>query len=150
MTHCPFTDRLPDLLAGRPSGTEASEVEAHVETCAGCQQALERLTAVWPELEQISADVRVQLEVDARYAVYVRRQADDIAQLKRREATVIPVHLDFGSIPGLSTEVRQKLERHRPGTLAQAAKIDGMTPAALLILSARLAADAAGAGRRTA
>ena len=111
---------------------------------------LERLTAVWPELEQISADVRVQLEVDARYAVYVRRQADDIAQLKRREATVIPVHLDFGSIPGLSTEVRQKLERHRPGTLAQAAKIDGMTPAALLILSARLAADAAGAGRRTA
>lgn len=111
---------------------------------------LGRLAAVWPELDRISADVRVQLEVDARYAVYVRRQADDIAQLKRRETTVIPSDLDFGSVPGLSTEVRQKLERHRPGTLAQAAKIDGMTPAALLSLSARLAADAAGAGRQTA
>jgi tRNA uridine 5-carboxymethylaminomethyl modification enzyme len=58
--------------------------------------------------------------------------------LRRDEALSIPAGFDFGALPGLSTEVRQKLDQHRPATLAQAARIDGITPAALLILLAQL------------
>ncbi len=97
-----------------------------------------RLLPIWPELARIPIALRSQIEVDARYSVYVRRQDEDIAQLKRDEAAVIPAEFDFSEIPGLSTEIRQKLERHRPVSLAQAARIDGMTPAALVILAARL------------
>jgi tRNA uridine 5-carboxymethylaminomethyl modification enzyme len=80
--------------------------------------------------------VQTQLEVDARYAAYVDRQSADVAALKRDEQVRIPANLDFRAIPGLSNEIRQKLERQRPGSLAQAAGIDGMTPAALLLLRA--------------
>lgn len=97
-----------------------------------------RLLTIWPELGDIRSEFRAQLEIDGRYAVYVNRQEDDIALLKRDEAIQIPDDFDFTSVPSLSNEVRQKLTRHRPATLAQAARIDGMTPAALLILAARL------------
>jgi tRNA uridine 5-carboxymethylaminomethyl modification enzyme len=62
----------------------------------------------------------------------------DVATLRKDEALSIPGGFDFAAIAGLSTEVRQKLERHRPGTLAQAGRIDGITPAALLLLLAHL------------
>ena len=97
-----------------------------------------RLLPIWPELARIPAELRSQIEIDARYSVYVRRQDEDIAQLKRDEAALIPADFDFSDIPGLSTEIRQKLARYKPVSLAQAARIDGMTPAALLILAARL------------
>ena len=93
-----------------------------------------RISAVWPELSGLHADVVQQLEVDARYAAYVERQSADVAALKRDEATRIPSDFVFGQVSGLSNEVRQKLDRLRPATLAQAAAIDGMTPAALLLL----------------
>jgi tRNA uridine 5-carboxymethylaminomethyl modification enzyme len=73
----------------------------------------------------------------------VRRQEQDVEALRRDEALRIPAGLDFDSLPGLSTEVRQKLGRHRPATLAQAARIDGITPAALLLLLAYLKAPPA-------
>ena len=79
-----------------------------------------------------------QLEVDARYASYVARQAEDVAILQREEARAIPSDLDFGDISGLSNEIVQKLERHRPATLAHAGRIDGMTPSALLLLLAHI------------
>ncbi len=60
----------------------------------------------------------------------------DIAAFRKDEALAIPADFDFAALPGLSTEVRQKLERHRPATLGQAARIDGMTPAALMLLLA--------------
>ncbi|MFN3625945.1 MAG: tRNA uridine-5-carboxymethylaminomethyl(34) synthesis enzyme MnmG, partial [Hyphomicrobium sp.] len=69
------------------------------------------------------------------------------AALRRDEALAIPAGFDFGGLPGLSTEVRQKLDKHRPGTIAQAARIDGITPAALLLLLAQLKATPA---RKTA
>jgi len=68
----------------------------------------------------------------------VRRQELDVESLRKDEALRIPADLDFDRLPGLSTEVRQKLTRHRPATLAHAARIDGMTPAALLLLLAQL------------
>jgi tRNA uridine 5-carboxymethylaminomethyl modification enzyme len=95
---------------------------------------LDRLAAIWPELRKIPAATASQIEIDARYAAYVRRQDDDVAALKRDEAVAIPAGFDFASIASLSNEVQQKLLAHQPRTLAQAARIDGMTPAGLTIL----------------
>jgi len=104
---------------------------------------LDRLAAIWPEIGQMAPGIAAQIAVDARYASYVRRQELDVEALRKDEALRIPTDLDFDSLPGLSTEVRQKLTRHRPATLAQAARIDGMTPAALLLLLAQLKAQPA-------
>jgi len=99
---------------------------------------LARLAAIWPQIGSIAPAIAAQVAVDARYASYVSRQELDVAALRNDEALGIPAGFDFATIAGLSTEVRQKLERHRPGTLAQAGRIDGMTPAALLLLLAHL------------
>ncbi|MFY0612371.1 MAG: tRNA uridine-5-carboxymethylaminomethyl(34) synthesis enzyme MnmG [Hyphomicrobiaceae bacterium] len=97
---------------------------------------LEQLGTIWPEMTVIEPSIAAQVAVDARYASYVERQAADVEALRRDEATPIPDHLVFAEISGLSNEIRQKLQAARPATLAQAARIDGMTPAALLLLRA--------------
>jgi tRNA uridine 5-carboxymethylaminomethyl modification enzyme len=99
---------------------------------------LARLRAVWPEIAQLAAPIAAQVEVDARYAAYVRRQDLDVEALRRDEAQRIPDDFDYAALPGLSSEVRQKLERHRPATIARAGRIDGITPAALVLLLASL------------
>lgn len=104
---------------------------------------LNRLKGIWPEIDRLEPSIASQLEVDARYASYVRRQEQDVELLRRDEAVRIPPDFDFSSLSGLSNEVRQKLERHRPGTLAQAGRIDGVTPAALALLLAGLKKSAA-------
>ncbi|MGE0698352.1 MAG: tRNA uridine-5-carboxymethylaminomethyl(34) synthesis enzyme MnmG, partial [Hyphomicrobiaceae bacterium] len=95
-----------------------------------------RLSCIWPELTAIPAPIAAQIETDARYAAYVERQEADVASLRRDEATRIPPDLDLAAISGLSAEIRQKLEARRPATLAEASRIDGITPAALLLLLA--------------
>lgn len=104
---------------------------------------LPRLAQIWPQIGSLDPAIADQVAVDARYASYVRRQELDVAALRKDEAMRIPADFDFFSLPGLSSEVRQKLDRHRPGTLAQAARIDGITPAALLLLLAHLKAPPA-------
>ena len=99
---------------------------------------LARLAAIWPEIGALDSDIADQLAVDARYAVYVRRQEEDIAAFRKDEGIAIPADFVFAALPGLSTELRHKLERHRPASLGQAARLDGMTPAALLLLLAHL------------
>jgi tRNA uridine 5-carboxymethylaminomethyl modification enzyme len=99
---------------------------------------LARLRAIWPEVGGIDAGVAPQLEVDARYAHYVGRQEADVIAIRKDEGIAIPVDFDFAGISGLSAEVRQKLEALRPVTLAQAARMEGMTPAALMLLLAHL------------
>ena len=103
--------------------------------------SLERLKPIWPELGKLDARIAAQLEVDARYAAYLRRQDEDVAQLKRDEAVSIPADFDYSGIPSLSAEVRQKLVEHRPATIAQAGRIEGVTPAAVLTLLARIKAS---------
>lgn len=105
--------------------------------------SLDRLKPIWPELGRLDPRIAAQLEVDARYAAYLRRQDEDVAALKRDEAVSIPVDFDYSGIPSLSAEVRQKLVQHRPATIAQAGRIEGVTPAALLTLLARLKAGRA-------
>jgi tRNA uridine 5-carboxymethylaminomethyl modification enzyme len=98
----------------------------------------DRLAAIWPELSTIAPAIAAQIETDARYASYVERQAADVAILRRDEATTIPADFDYAALSGLSVELRQKLEARRPVSIAQASKIDGITPAALLLILAHV------------
>jgi tRNA uridine 5-carboxymethylaminomethyl modification enzyme len=93
---------------------------------------------LWPELQNFPPDVAQQLEIDARYAAYVERQDLDVRGLRRDEGIKIPVGLDFLSLPGLSKELTQKLSSRRPATIAEAGRIDGMTPAALMLVLAHV------------
>jgi tRNA uridine 5-carboxymethylaminomethyl modification enzyme len=93
-----------------------------------------RLAAIWPELATLDRFASERIETDAKYAVYLTRQADDIASFARDQAVAIPADLDFAAIAGLSNELREKMAAARPGTLAQAARIDGMTPAGLALV----------------
>jgi tRNA uridine 5-carboxymethylaminomethyl modification enzyme len=94
------------------------------------------LTRIWPDLAFLDADIVEQLEIDAQYAGYLDRQDADIVAFRRDEDRTLPAALDYGAVIGLSNEVRQKLERIRPATLGQAARIEGVTAAALtLVLS---------------
>ncbi|MDP2330088.1 MAG: tRNA uridine-5-carboxymethylaminomethyl(34) synthesis enzyme MnmG [Reyranella sp.] len=93
-----------------------------------------RIVSLWPELATITGDVAEQLTIDARYAGYLDRQRQDIGAYRRDEALELPDDLDYGAIGSLSNEVRQKLEGHKPATLGQAARISGVTPAALVAL----------------
>ena len=94
------------------------------------------VTRLWPQLAALSAPVVEQLMVDAQYAVYLERQRDDIAAVRRDEQKPIPDSIDYAAIPGLSMELRQKLQQFRPQTIAQAQAMDGMTPAAVTLLLA--------------
>ncbi|MBE3112291.1 MAG: tRNA uridine-5-carboxymethylaminomethyl(34) synthesis enzyme MnmG, partial [Acidobacteria bacterium] len=99
---------------------------------------IERLGDVWPELRELDPKIAAQLSVDARYAVYLSRQEDDITAFRKEESIAIPGDFRFGAIAGLSTELRTKLERDRPASLGQAARLDGMTPAALMLILAHV------------
>jgi tRNA uridine 5-carboxymethylaminomethyl modification enzyme len=94
----------------------------------------DRVADLWPELRPIRADIAEQLTIDARYEGYLARQRQDIAAYRRDEALALPADLDYAAIGSLSNEVRQKLQSHRPATLGQAARISGVTPAALVAL----------------
>jgi tRNA uridine 5-carboxymethylaminomethyl modification enzyme len=91
---------------------------------------------IWPEFLEVTADIGSQLEIEAKYAVYLDRQAAEVAAFKRDEAFEIPDRIDYSAVPGLSTEVRQKLSAARPRTIGQAGRLDGITPAALMLLAA--------------
>ena len=93
-----------------------------------------RLASLWPELGSLDGTIARQVEIDARYAVYLDRQKADIAAFRRDEALEIPADLDFARVGGLSNELREKLEQVSPRTLGHAARIPGMTPAALTAL----------------
>jgi tRNA uridine 5-carboxymethylaminomethyl modification enzyme len=96
------------------------------------------LGAIWPELAAIPSSLCAQLEIDAKYAVYLDRQQRDIERFRNDERVELPGDLDFLTITGLSTEIRQKLALIRPRTLGHAGRIEGMTPTALTLLAARL------------
>lgn len=96
------------------------------------------LLRVRPSLSCISDEVRSQIERDALYAQYLDRQAADIDQVRRDEGHEIPEDFDYGSLSGLSAELSSKLSRIQPRTLSQAGRVDGMTPAALTLILARL------------
>jgi len=95
---------------------------------------LDAIAALSSDLDAIGPDTLVQLARDALYRNYVARQEKDVANLRRDEELVIPADFDFSGISGLSNELKAKLAMVRPASLAQAARIGGMTPAALTLL----------------
>ena len=97
-----------------------------------------RLSSIWPCLAALSPRIAEQLEIDAKYDVYLSRQAADVAAYRRDEGLELPAEIDYGAVAGLSNEVRAKLGATRPRTIGQAGRIDGMTPAALTLLLAHM------------
>ncbi len=100
------------------------------------------LRAIWPELGGIAPKAAGQIEIDAKYAVYLGRQTQDIEAFRRDEALTIPDDVDYALLPGLSNEIRAQLDLIRPRTMGQAGRIEGMTPAAMTLLAAKLRAGA--------
>ena len=97
---------------------------------------LDRLGLVWPELRSVEPAIARQVENDACYSGYLDRQITAIATLRREEARALPADLNYDQAAGLSAELRGKLMSIRPSTMGQAARIDGMTPAALTLVLA--------------
>jgi tRNA uridine 5-carboxymethylaminomethyl modification enzyme len=93
-----------------------------------------KLASIWPEIGKLRPDVVEQMEIEARYATYLERQSADIEAFRRDEALEIPPDLDLDDVGGLSNEVREKLKAARPLSFGAAARISGVTPAALTAL----------------
>jgi tRNA uridine 5-carboxymethylaminomethyl modification enzyme len=110
------------------------------------------LARIWPRLGELPPKIAEQLEIEARYDVYLGRQAADIASFRRDESLELPEDIDYAGLKGLSNEARQKLAALRPRTIGQAGRIDGVTSAALTLLLAHIRRKrpgrAAGAARR--
>ena len=96
------------------------------------------LVSLRPELSDIPTEIQDQLKRDALYAQYIQRQQKDVESLKKDEAQAIPEDFDYDQLTGLSHELRQKLLKTRPSTLGQAGRVEGMTPAALTLILAKL------------
>ena len=148
----------------RPGTEEAVRAEAHVGPLAREQRAFDLLRrpeisyeAVadivgpgegdWREDDRMALQVALQVDVQAKYTGYIDRQAEEIERQRRHEETGLPTDLDYVEVRGLSNEVRQRLLEHRPATLGQAARIPGVTPAAVSLLLIHLKRRAGGAAR---
>ena len=96
------------------------------------------LAKIWPRFGELAPNIAEQIEIDAKYDVYLSRQAADIAAYRRDESFELPDDFDYAALPGLSNEMKQKLQMHRPRTIGHASRIDGVTPAALTLLVAHV------------
>ncbi len=99
---------------------------------------LDKLEDLFPELSNWNDETKQQLAIEALYSGYLHRQEADIASFRKDEALSIPVDFDYSNVVGLSNEVREKLASRQPSSLGQAARIEGVTPAALALLLATL------------
>jgi tRNA uridine 5-carboxymethylaminomethyl modification enzyme len=96
------------------------------------------LARIWPDFGAMAPKIAEQLAIDAKYAVYLDRQAADIVAFRRDEGLELPEGMDYAELGGLSNEIKQKLQAVRPRTVGQAGRIDGMTPVALSLLLAHI------------
>ena len=129
----------PPSTAWRSTGTASA---ARPSSCWPIRRSAgPRSRGIWPELSAIDPAIADQLEIDAKYDVYLDRQAADVDAFRRDEGLVL-TDIDYADVPGLSNEARAKLQAARPRTVGQAGRIDGMTPAALGILAAYLRREA--------
>lgn len=151
-----IASELAKLSKGRLTPSAAGEELLQEWDLVGMQNAIsyeqllrrpdftcEQLARVYPEIMELPETVREQLEIQVKYQGYIDRQLEQVERAVRLESAKIPAELDYAGIPGLSTEVREKLERFRPDTLGQASRIPGITPAGITILSIALKAKGA-------
>jgi tRNA uridine 5-carboxymethylaminomethyl modification enzyme len=100
--------------------------------------AISDLAKIWARFGELAKTIAEQIEIDAKYDVYLSRQAADVAAYRRDESFTLPDDLDYEGMRGLSNEAKQKLQQNRPRTIGHASKIDGVTPAALTLLVAHV------------
>jgi tRNA uridine 5-carboxymethylaminomethyl modification enzyme len=125
----------PSVLRKQGIGVNADGVPRTAAELLGYSGIdMARLAQIWPELAAIPTGIAEQLEIDARYAGYIERQEADIRAFRRDEALRLPRDLDYAAIGSLSTEIRTKLQAAQPETLGAAARVSGVTPAALVAL----------------
>ena len=156
-------DRLQALWV-RPGTAAAGRIEAQSGPLSREQRAFELLRrpevsyaalveavgaddAAWRDDERLAVQVPLQVDVQAKYRGYIERQHAEIERQRRNEDSRLPDDLDYGAVRGLSNEVRQRLAEHRPATLGQAARIPGITPAAISLLLIHLKRHEAAADR---
>ncbi|RVD54716.1 tRNA uridine-5-carboxymethylaminomethyl(34) synthesis enzyme MnmG [Mesorhizobium sp. M2D.F.Ca.ET.185.01.1.1] len=96
------------------------------------------LTRVEPSFAALDAKTAERLETEAKYSVYLNRQQADVAQIRHEESRLIPEVIDFSDVPGLSNELKQKMKLRQPRSIADAQRMEGMTPAALAIIVAHV------------
>ncbi|BAV48954.1 tRNA uridine 5-carboxymethylaminomethyl modification enzyme MnmG [Mesorhizobium sp. 113-1-2] len=96
------------------------------------------LARIEPGFGEIDAKTAERLETEAKYSVYLDRQKSDVAQIRHEESRLIPETVDFAGVPGLSNELKQKMAVRRPRSIADAQRMEGMTPAALAIIVAHV------------
>jgi tRNA uridine 5-carboxymethylaminomethyl modification enzyme len=130
-----MSDEERSAFPGGPPGREASALELLRRPEIGHADLVALAQVGDPGLE---ADVASQVEVRAKYDGYIRRQSAEVERHRRSEALALPGDLDYGSVRGLSHEVRQRLQEARPATLGQAARLPGITPAAVSLLLVHL------------
>ena len=152
---CTYDDKMARLVAGRekldsvsfsPNQLRSIGINVNQDGArrSGFQMlsfkdvGLETLAQLDEDLGNLDVETGAQLEREALYANYLERQARDVEILKKDEAVEIPAGFDFSALQGLSNELKAKLSRTRPETIAQAGRIDGMTPAALTLILAKL------------
>ena len=150
-----FSSKMEALTAGRAqleslsvSAREASDADIRVSADGQprtCYQLLsladvsfEKIASLRPVLQNVSEEIGQQLKNDALYVQYIERQGRDVESLRRDAAHAIPVDFDYDALNGLSNELRQKLTMSRPETLGQAGRVEGVTPAALTLILAKL------------
>jgi tRNA uridine 5-carboxymethylaminomethyl modification enzyme len=125
----------PSALRARGVSVNADGVPRRATELLGYPgMDLATLAQLWPELASIPAEIAEQLEIDARYAGYIERQEADIRAFRRDEALRLPRDLDYDAVGSLSAEIRGKLRAAQPETLGAAARVSGVTPAALVAL----------------
>ncbi len=130
----------PGVLAAGRLLAEPPERELGAQELLRRPEVSYRALMALPGVGPGAADPQVaeQVEIQAKYAGYIQRQEAEIERSRRHERTALPEDLDYARVRGLSSEVRQKLDRHRPATLGQAARIPGVTPAAVSVLLVHL------------
>ena len=99
---------------------------------------IQSLSKIWPQFSELAPKIAEQIEIDAKYDVYLSRQNADIESYRRDESFTLPDDFDYAALSGLSNEAKQTLITHKPRTIGHAARIDGMTPAALTLLVAHV------------
>ena len=105
-----------------------------IELMAQRNLNMAKIRQVWPSTPSFGPLLDEQVEIDAHYAGYLKRQSHDIASFKKDEMIKIPNEIDYDLFSGLSNEIKSKLKKVKPKTLGQALRIDGVTPAAAIIL----------------
>ena len=134
-------NRRRDAIAREQERLKSTYVSAGFQKKASAYELLRRPEVRFADVSpdsSVEPSVAEQVEIQAKYEGYIERQRDEVARRAAAESQVLPGDLDYREVRGLSTEVQQKLNHHRPETLGQAARISGVTPAAISLLMVHL------------